>query len=750
MSELDAALSALAQPEFVIQSVAKKYGLPPEALLAIRQVESGGKPGQTSSAGAQGEFQIMPATAEALGVDPTKLRSAAEGAAQLILEGLRRYKGDWNKTLKAYHGGPNESNWGKLTDSYPGKIFKHWRPADVEIAAMPRDEAGQAIAPETKTPVAAMEAVQAGAQDWQASGEASIDAQLKALGHKRDPAPPAPAEAASMERPWSFGEQTANAAILGQAPRVEAAGRATRAAVEHMQAGAPLSDAKNIFSRVYDMELEKLQGSVKDWRKEHPWQAMGAEMLGSIPTVIGGMAAAGKVAAPIAQAISPAAANFLSGTAGRGGAGAANWLLRRGSQTAAGALQGATASGMASGMNPDVPIAEQMKTGAAVGGALGATLTPVVNALTNPLRGDVSPEVARIAQRAEQMGVKLAPWRLAQNPKVELAGKILAEDNPEVLTQFSDAVKKTIMPSPATLQKHGLPVLHDPKATLGTEFLNDVKATVGKMFDKVAEKTTLNYDAKLSQGINAIRSELLQDTVADPATLKAISSILQKVDDTALTNSFTIPGKEFQQLTQKGSNLYKALHSPNGILRDYAHNIREAIYEALDRSASLNVKALAGEAKTKWALLRRLESAVEATGASGVISPSAVAKAAKGLESGDLATLGQAARFIPEPTAAGTAKTGNTMVDRMKHAMWPILGIEGVAAYTHPNVGLPFLAGTTAVYGGRHALGKQLSSDWLRDLYIKQALTGQQTFPQNRLTGPGAVFLNRGVRQDEQ
>jgi len=59
----------------------QRYGLPPGILMAVRHVESGGNSSAVSPKGAGGAFQIMPATAEELGVDPFDEEQAADGAA---------------------------------------------------------------------------------------------------------------------------------------------------------------------------------------------------------------------------------------------------------------------------------------------------------------------------------------------------------------------------------------------------------------------------------------------------------------------------------------------------------------------------------------------------------------------------------------------------------------------------------------------------------------------------------------------
>ena len=82
-----------------------QYQLPAGLLNAVMMQESGGRPGQTSAAGAQGYFQFMPGTAQQYGVKVNDFRSESEGAAKMLSDLLKQYKGDVGMALAAY-------NWG--------------------------------------------------------------------------------------------------------------------------------------------------------------------------------------------------------------------------------------------------------------------------------------------------------------------------------------------------------------------------------------------------------------------------------------------------------------------------------------------------------------------------------------------------------------------------------------------------------------------------------------------------------------
>lgn len=95
--------SALA-PLFV--SAGGQYGLPASLLAAVAQTESNYDPSAVSSAGAEGMMQLMPGTAQSLGVqDPFDPTQAVDGAAQM-LSGLVKQFGSVPLALAAYNAGP--------------------------------------------------------------------------------------------------------------------------------------------------------------------------------------------------------------------------------------------------------------------------------------------------------------------------------------------------------------------------------------------------------------------------------------------------------------------------------------------------------------------------------------------------------------------------------------------------------------------------------------------------------------------
>jgi hypothetical protein len=88
----------------IAAAAARKYGVPVDVFLAQIQQESGFRPVATSSAGAQGIAQFMPATARQYGVNTADPVSSLQGAAHMDSDLIHRY-GSVARALSAYNSG---------------------------------------------------------------------------------------------------------------------------------------------------------------------------------------------------------------------------------------------------------------------------------------------------------------------------------------------------------------------------------------------------------------------------------------------------------------------------------------------------------------------------------------------------------------------------------------------------------------------------------------------------------------------
>ena len=112
------------------QQAADTYDVDVNLLKCIAYAESSFRPGITSSAGAMGIMQLMPATAEGLGVqDAYDPEQNIMGGAKYISIQLERFDGDIELALAAYNAGPgNVEKYGGIppfeeTQNYVKKIM---------------------------------------------------------------------------------------------------------------------------------------------------------------------------------------------------------------------------------------------------------------------------------------------------------------------------------------------------------------------------------------------------------------------------------------------------------------------------------------------------------------------------------------------------------------------------------------------------------------------------------------------------
>jgi len=99
----------------LVREASERHGVDADFLASVIRQESGGNSRAVSPAGARGLMQLMPATAEQLGVqDSFDPEQNVDGGARYLRELLERYRGDAVRALAAYNAGP------EAVDRYQG------------------------------------------------------------------------------------------------------------------------------------------------------------------------------------------------------------------------------------------------------------------------------------------------------------------------------------------------------------------------------------------------------------------------------------------------------------------------------------------------------------------------------------------------------------------------------------------------------------------------------------------------------
>jgi soluble lytic murein transglycosylase-like protein len=124
----------------LIARAARRHGLPPGLVKAVVRAESNFQPHALSNKGAQGLMQLMPETAEDLGVnDPFRAEDNVYGGTRYLRAMYERY-GDWKYALAAYNAGPGAvDRFGGVppyaeTQQYVERVLHYYRRYDGDFS----------------------------------------------------------------------------------------------------------------------------------------------------------------------------------------------------------------------------------------------------------------------------------------------------------------------------------------------------------------------------------------------------------------------------------------------------------------------------------------------------------------------------------------------------------------------------------------------------------------------------------------
>ena len=377
--------------------------------------------------------------------------------------------------------------------------------------------------------------------------------------------------------------------------------------------------------------------------------AVGRTVGQMAPATLAGMGA-GAVASRL-----PIVGNLLSGAAEGG---PITRLLSLGGQ---GSVQGAAGAAATSGQS-DVPFGQQLKTGALAGGFLNPIVgaaAGIKNALT------VDPDTAALAQAAVSHGMPLRASQISNSPALRYFDAMLritpfsgyGQNSAELQTAFNRAAALTMGESADRLSP--------------TVFQN-ARTRIGGVFDDVANNTTINPTAATDL-VNTLANIETRASRLTGQEYGAVRSHVDDVMDALSNNGGTIPGDVYLSLTKKGSPLFDAMDNDNSNISQRAHDIKDALDQALQSSATPEQAAALGAARSQWKnmktlapLLGRADTIGGALPSMGDISPAALRArvnqvfgpeaAAMGYDGdlGQLAQIGQ--RFLKEPPSSGTAE----------------------------------------------------------------------------------------------
>lgn len=408
----------------------------------------------------------------------------------------------------------------------------------------------------------------------------------------------------------------------------------------------------------------------------------------------------------------------------------------------AGAGAGAEASALTSAASNE-PFTNQVAQGALVGGALGPAgygASALGSGLRRLLFGSIDPNTARLAQAAGNYGIQLGPGELSPTEMVRRASSLLqrfplsgygerAADNQNALNT-------------AIAQSFG-----ENSNKVTTDTINNAKTRIGNMFDSVAARTgNIAADPTFQQDMMHIGTDAR--SVLGDSEFNTLTNLVKDISSTIDPNTNSVSAKSYQALTRKNAPLDRLMQDKNPNLRFYAGQIRDALDDAMQRSAPPDVVQDLLDARSQWKAMKTVEPLAKKS-PTGDISPALLLGAVNKSYSGSGGTLGELGRigqrFLKPQGTSGTAE--HLALMRFGPAIAGAIGLGGAYEFD-PEHFQRDAALTGLLLGGGRAASAVLRSNRLAQGMIRNALNAPSaTQPVANLLARAAPFAALTYRQ---
>lgn len=356
----------------------------------------------------------------------------------------------------------------------------------------------------------------------------------------------------------------------------------------------------------------------------------------------------------------------------------------------------------------------------ALAGIVGTGAMPTsVGAAASPLIDPATAQLAKLAR--DTYDIPLRGGQISESSPVRWLDAILANkplsgygaNIADQQTSFNRAISNTI---------------GENADKITPEVMDAAKTRLGQSYEDIAKQTTVKADDKLGSDFNSIATDVNSTLAPSERSIihGQISNILDKIKGPG-----EIDGETYQSLIRTGSPLDRATKSSDSNVKFYAGKVKDALIDALNRSAPEDLQAQLKATNSQYKAMKTIEPLVEKS-PTGDISPALLMGATRksyggmayggGGDLGDLSRIGQ--RFLKPLPSSGTSE---------RLSAGRILGLgglglgEGAALYFHDPImgaqvaalGMGGLLGKSAINAGA---GSLLRSNWYANRLINSSL----------------------------
>lgn len=376
----------------------------------------------------------------------------------------------------------------------------------------------------------------------------------------------------------------------------------------------------------------------------------------------------------------------------------------------------------------DEPLGEQLQSGATAGAIAGPAARLLGRGINRLTGSGVDPEMARLASLArDKYDIPIRADQISTNPIVRVGGTMMrrlpftgvGEQRAEQQVAFNRAVAN----------EFGEKADHITRPVIAR-----AKDRIGDVFDDVATRTgQIGIDRRFVSDVVGIGHDAQSVLGKDWAPIK---SQIQRISDRINYGTNSLDAESYQSLVRKGTPLDRAMKSGDPNVRHYAGRLREALDDAMERSAPPDVVADLKKARYQYAIMKTVEPLAK----TGDISPARVLGKSKGGNLEELGLIGN--KLLPETSTSNTAEH----VALMKLGLGLAGGVGGIggAAYFDPEHFQRDIAGLGALAVGAKAGGAALKSNALTSVLLRGARrvpTGRNAL--QTVIPPGAALISR-------